>query len=137
MSKYDEIVNLPHHVSRTRKPMTLYNRAAQFAPFAALIGHDDAIEETARLTSAKVELSLDEQTKLSRRLEYVLQHSVNVLVTYFVPDSHKEGGSYSTHIGVVKKMDEYENTVVFADGKVIPMVDIYGINAEIFNDIEF
>lgn len=137
MSKYDEIINLPHHVSRTRKPMTLYNRASQFAPFAALTGHDDAIAETARLTLGKVELSLDEQTKLSRRLKHMLEHSAEVSVTYFISDSRKKGGAYVNHIGLIKRIDEYDNTLVFTDGKVIPLDDIYNIDSEILNDIEY
>lgn len=94
MSRYDDIINLPHHVSKTRTPMSMENRAAQFAPFAALTGHDAAIAETARLTSEKPELSTEELDKLSRRLVYAIEKDATIRITYFQPDSFKHGGSY-------------------------------------------
>ena len=95
MSRYDDIINLPHHVSKTRTLMSMENRAAQFAPFAALTGHDAAIAETARLTSEKPELSLEELDRLSRRLAYAVEKDAIVTITFFQPDAFKNGGSYS------------------------------------------
>lgn len=136
MSKYDEIINLPHHVSQNRKQMSLYDRAAQFAPFAALTGHDEAIDETARLTCPRIELSPDEQRTLSIRLAYAVKHKVAVTVRYFRADPFKEGGTYLTAHGSIKKIDEYEAALVLSDGIVIPLADIYSITAPVFNEIE-
>lgn len=91
MSRYDDIINLPHHVSKIRTPMSMENRAAQFAPFAALTGHDAAIAETARLTSEKPELSAEELDKLSRRLVYAIEKDATIRITFFQPDSLKQG----------------------------------------------
>lgn len=92
-SRYDDIINLPHHVSTTRSPMPLANRAAQFAPFAALTGHEDAIRETARLTGGRIELSADEQDRLTRRLRHALNiDGAKITVGYFCPDLAKDGG---------------------------------------------
>lgn len=93
MSRYDDIINLPHHVSKTRKPMPMINRAAQFAPFAALTGHDEAIAETARQTAPRRILSSDEQEILSKRLAYAIDHigeRPNFTFTYFIPDIQRK-----------------------------------------------
>ena len=110
---YKHILTMPHHVSKTRPQMSRLNRAAQFAPFAALTGHDEAVKETARLTDAKLEI--DEYTKeeLNRRILYINENinlSPEVSITYFVPDSKKSGGAYVTESGVVSKIKEYEKT---------------------------
>lgn len=98
MSRYDDIIHRPHHVSKTRKPMPMINRAAQFAPFAALTGHDKAIAETARQTTPRQILSSDEQEILSRRLTYAIGHigeRSNLTFIYFIPDTLKDGGRIS------------------------------------------
>ena len=105
MSRYDDIINLAHHVSKTRTPMSMENRAAQFAPFAALTGHDAAIAETARLTSEKPELSLEELDRLSRRLAYAVEKDATVTITFFQPDAFKNGGRYRQVSGKVMKTD--------------------------------
>ena len=104
MSRYDDIINLPHHVSKTRTPMSMENRAAQFAPFAALTGHDAAIAETARLTSEKPELSAEELDKLSRRLVYAIDKDAAIRITYIQQDSVKQGGSYCQTEVKIKKI---------------------------------
>ena len=119
MGKYDDIINLPHHVSDYHKPMPMANRAAQFAPFAALSGYEDAIYETSRLTEAFKELSDDEKNLLSRKLNYAIENLSLTEITYFVPDKTKAGGSYKRVIGKIKKWDEYENILVMKDGKII------------------
>ena len=128
--RYDDIIELPHHVSKKHPQMPLLDRAAQFAPFAALTGHEAAIKETARLTEE--ELFLDENSKelLDAELQYVLEHlseHPEVTVTYFEPDAKKSGGAYVTVTGRVKKVDAYERSIVLADGGVIPMDEVIGM----------
>lgn len=136
MSKYDDIINLPHHVSKTRKPMSMENRAAQFAPFAALTGHDAAIAETARITSDKPELSLEELDKLSRRLVNAIEKDAVINITFFQPDASKQGGSYRQTKGSIKKIDEVDNLVVLTDKQTIPLDRIINIEGDLFDDIE-
>lgn len=137
---YDDIINLPHHVSTTRPHMTAIDRAAQFSPFAALTGHDAAIKETARLTDERVEL--DEYTKdaLSDRLQIIadrIKEQPEIAITYFQPDAKKNGGAYVTAISMVKKIDEYERVVVMTDGTVIPFDEIISIDGQIFESMVF
>lgn len=136
MSKYDDIINLPHHVSPTRKPMPMEVRAAQFAPFAALNGHEDAINETARLTDARTELSPDEQKQLSLTLSLALAKDAEVLVTYFLPDPFKSGGRYVQRRGRIKKLNEYDHTLRMQDGTLIPMPDITALHILTLTDYE-
>lgn len=124
MGKYDDIINLPHHVSDYHKPMPMENRAAQFAPFAALTGHDAAIAEAMRLTEAFKELSDDEKNLISSKLNYALENHSFIEVTYFVPDKTKSGGSYKNLTGKVKKFDEYYNTLMLSDGSSIQLTHI-------------
>lgn len=136
MSKYDDIINLPHHVSKTRKPMSMENRAAQFAPFAALSGHDAAIAETARLTAEKPELSLEELDKLSRRLVYAVEKDALIKITFFQPDAFKQGGSYKQVVGQIKKIDEIAGMIIMTDKQAIALSCIINIEGELFEDIE-
>ena len=139
MSRYDDIINLPHHVSPNRKPMPLSERAAQFAPFAALTGHGAAISETARLTEGQIELSADEAAKLSRRLQYAITYkdsSPELTVCRFIADRHKQGGAYVTVTGILKKYDEYSRSLLLTDGTVVPVADILAVDGEIFRDFE-
>lgn len=120
--RYDDIIDLPHHVSRKHPPMPLFDRAAQFAPFAALNGHEAAIKETARLTEAEIELDEDSKELLDIRLRQLQEHLAEhpeVSVTYFRPDEKKAGGVYETVTGKVKKVDEYVGELVFTDGRRI------------------
>ena len=119
MGKYDDIINLPHKQSTRRSHMSLYDRAAQFSPFAALTGHDAAIKETARLTDQKVELDEGSKERLNMRLQLILENlnsTPEVTITYFLPDEKKAGGAYVDAVGTVKKVDEYEQIVVMRDG---------------------
>lgn len=109
MNKYEDIINLPHHVSKTRKPMSLYNRAAQFAPFAALTGYDDAIKETSRITEQRIELSEELKNMLNQKIKLISENiklQPKVSITYFVPDNKKSGGVYKTISGNVRRIDE-------------------------------
>jgi len=127
---YDDIINLPHHLSATRPQMPIANRAAQFSPFAALTGYDAAIAETARLTDERKELSDDMLETLSMKLgmlEDVIADRPEVSVTYFQKDEKKEGGAYITVTGAVKKIDYYEGVIVLVNGKKINIRDILDI----------
>ena len=139
MSKYDDIINLPHHVSSKRKPMSMMNRAAQFAPFAALTGHSEAINETARITSARQNLSDEDLSRLSRKLAYALSHaSVTPVMTFtcFVPDKLKSGGEYIEIHGIVKRLDEHSRILHLHDGTKISLDDISDVNSPLFNNLE-
>ena len=127
MSRYDDIINLPHHVSPTRQRMTTHDRAAQFAPFAALVGYDDAVAETARLTETRPELDEQEQRAINERLAYISDHiheHPEVHIKYFVPDEHKSGGAIVEVSGTVKKISATDGTIVMTDGCKIRLLDI-------------
>lgn len=116
--RYDDIINLPHHVSSKHPHMPALDRAAQFSPFAALTGHDAAIKETARLTDEYMELDEDRKEEIDRQLQEIKEHlseKPEVTITYFVQDERKEGGAYQTASGRVKKLDEYAGRVIFED----------------------
>lgn len=135
MDKYAHIIDLPHHVSKERPQMTMYQRAAQFAPFAALTGHSAAISETARLTDKKIELSDNECELLNQRIMLLLSHlneHPSVSITYFVPDPHKEGGRYVTHTGTIMSWEEYEQRLTFDDGVQLKANVIIDIKGELF-----
>lgn len=131
---YDDIIDLPHHVSERHTQMSMYNRAAQFAPFAALTGHNAAITEAARLTEAEQELSESDAEVLNRKLAYLqsLDEKPTISVTYFVPDDKKEGGSYHTATGIVKSVEPDKGVLQFEDGTGIPVIRIKGIDGECF-----
>ena len=127
--RYDDIINLPHHVSAKYPQMTLENRAAQFAPFAALTGHNDAIKETARLTDRKADLDADEIEMLDRKLQYIRDNITTapaVTITYFVKDKKKSGGEYRTVTTNVKKINDISATLITTAGD-IPVTDIMEI----------
>lgn len=131
---YDDIIHLPHHVSERHPQMSMYNRAAQFAPFAALTGHNAAITEAARLTEAEQELSESDAEVLNRKLAYLqsLDEKPTISVTYFVPDDKKEGGSYHTATGIVKSVEPDKGVLQFEDGTGIPVISIKDIDGECF-----
>lgn len=125
--KYEDIINLPHPTSKKHPRMSLHDRAAQFAPFAALTGYDVAIRETARLTDERLELDAEIIAQLNDKLNVIrenLRTEPKVSITYFVPDAKKSGGAYVEHSGIVKKIDEYERKIIMQDGTVIPMEQI-------------
>ena len=125
--KYDDMLHLPHHISPTRRRMTMAERAAQFSPFAALAGHEDAIQETSRVVGRRFDLSEEEKAVLDRKQQIILGflkqgEQPMVTVTYFRPDRKKAGGEYVKRTGKVKKVREVENSLVFADGVEIPFL---------------
>lgn len=128
MHKYDDILELPHHVSRSRPQMPVADRAAQFAPFAALSGHYEAVKEAARQTDARIEMDESCKAMLDRKLQEIQkQPDRSVSVTYFVPDLKKPGGSYVTVTGRVGRIDGNGRRVILADGTCIPADDIIEI----------
>ncbi len=130
---YDDIIDLPHHVSAERPQMALIDRAAQFAPFAALTGYDAAIQETARLTEKKQVLSEDQQMEMDQTLMFLMgriREKPIVTVSFFVPDERKEGGHTETIKGSVKKMDPVGGCLTMSDGRVIPFENLYAIRLE-------
>lgn len=124
MGAYDDIINLPHPTSSRRPRMSMADRAAQFSPFAALVGHGAAIEETARLTDRKIELTEDEKNLLDEKLHLLLETGGEGVFTYYLPDERKDGGAYVTAEGAVKKVDPLERRVILKSGTAIPIGDI-------------
>lgn len=130
MTRYDDIINLPHHVSATHTPMPVADRAAQFSPFAALTGYEDAIDETARLTQDWIELDENEKERLNEKFQQIreqLHMHPQVIFTYFEPDQKKQGGAYLTVEGRVKKIDEYRGTFILEDGREVLIESIVGV----------
>lgn len=135
---YNDIINLPHHVSSKRPQMPMIDRAAQFSPFAALTGYDDAISETGRLTDEKIDLSEEEKEVLDRKQQFLLEkidERPALTVTYFVPDAKKPGGAYVTKSGNLKKIDAIERWMQLTDGTKIPLDDVADIESELFCDL--
>lgn len=129
-NKYEDIINLPHHVSNKHPKMTLKSRAAQFAPFAALTGYDDEIKETARLTNERIELDDEAKNILNNKIRIILEQISTrpvVTFTYFIPDLQKEGGKYVTAKGIVKKINEYKKMIILEDMTEIPIKEIINI----------
>ena len=130
MGAYDDIINLPHPTSAKHPRMPMADRAAQFSPFTALLGHGAAIEETARLTDQKVELTEEGKALLDEKLRLLLETGGEGVFTYFLPDERKDGGAYITTTGKVKKIDPLEGRVILKDGTAIPIEDIWEIEAQ-------
>ncbi len=130
MGQYDDILLLPHHVSEKHPPMSMIDRAAQFSPFAALTGYDAAIDETARWTDARRELTEEQQQRIGALLHTLKNREKDlpkVMVTYFVQDKKKPGGSYQTVRGQLKKIDEHAGVLTLRDGMSIPFDDILSL----------
>ena len=128
---YSDIINLSRPVSRRHIPMTMHDRAAQFAPFAALTGFEDATDETARLTDRRVERTFEEERTLNAQLRLIHQaipSRPRVKLLCFVPDRYKQGGSYRTLEGEVRAVDDTGRTMIFTDGRRIPLDNIYSID---------
>jgi len=131
---YEDIINLPHHTSTKHKRMSIASRAAQFAPFAALTGYDNAIKETERLTDNKIELTEEEKLKINNKLLIInekIKHKPKVTITYFEPDKNKNGGKYLSYTGIVKKIDMIELTITLTDKTKIDINEIIDITEEI------
>lgn len=126
-SKYLKLKNITRPQYPDLPPMSIEDRAAQFSPFAAVVGYDDAVEETARLTDSMIELSEDEVVLLNgalARLRESIDEKPQIRVTYFVPDAKKDGGEYVSKTGTVKRIDEYANVLIFSDGDKVAVSSI-------------
>ena len=139
MGNYDDIINLKRPISKHPK-MSLYQRSAQFAPFAALTGYEGQVKETARLTDRRIEL--DEEMKLILDLKIqvikeMLSDNPEVEITYFIPDTRKDGGKYVTIINNVKKIDSYNEHIIMRNNLKIEIKEIININSNIFKNISF
>ena len=135
---YDDIINMPHHVSASRPRMSMIDRAAQFSPFAALSGYGEAVAETARLTDRKIEIDETDQAILDMKqrilMDAISEHPL-ITVTYFKKDERK-AGKYLTVSGELKKIDEYERTIILATGEQIGFDDVYDISSDLFRGLE-
>ena len=129
-NRYDEIMELPHHVSKTRPQMPMSDRAAQFAPFAALTGYDSAIKETGRLTDERIELDEEALAALDRKYQLLmdaLDDEPEATIIYFRPDERKAGGQYVSATGTVKKVDTFGRRILLQDGTRIPLDSVYDL----------
>lgn len=137
MNNYDDIINLNRPISK-HKHMTIEERSAQFAPFAALVGYDNAVKETARLTENKIEMNDEQQDILNFKLRYLYDNINNkneVTITHFVKDNKKVGGKYINTIGIIKQIDPVQENIKLSNNVIIYMNDIINITGDIFNDI--
>ena len=128
--KYDDIINLSHPTSKKHPRMPIRDRAAQFAPFAALVGYDDAVEETARVTDDMIEQSDEMMAVIDHKLRYLSERigeMPTVLVTYFLPDEKKSGGEYKIFEGRIKRLDDYDAMMIFECGKKILYDKIHSV----------
>ena len=136
MRDYSDIINLPRHVSKTRAPMPLEDRAAQFSPFAALSGHQEIIYETARYTEEKIILSEDALSELDFKFQILLEN-ISLLpeleLTFFKADEIKPGGAYLRHRGQLLSFDGFERTLTFSDGNQVFLDDIVDISSPLFD----
>ena len=134
--KYDDIIHLPHHVSQRHPQLGRDSYAAQFSPFAALTGYEGIVEETARFTEEKGELTEEAKWRLSDKLILLLdrlEEEPEVSVTYFLPDRKKHGGEYVTVTGTLRKYDDLNRILHMTDGTLIPVSDIFDIRGDLFN----
>lgn len=138
MSNYDDIINLPHHVSKTRPQMSMMDRAAQFAPFKALTGYDETIKETSRFTDSEVLMDNEALNILNRKLQMILtriNEEPEISITYFKEDGKKRGGAYVNETGVIKKIDTLNRGIILTNGKEIALDNILDIESDILVDL--
>ena len=130
MENYEDIINMPHHVSTKHPKLSMEQRAAQFAPFAALTGYGDAVNETVRFTEDRIELTNEEKNVINSKLQEIENKILNnpkITITYFMPDLKKTGGEYITVIDNVKKIDKHRLCLILNNGKEIPINEIIEI----------
>lgn len=134
---YDDILHLPHHVSPNRQPMSMRDRAAQFSPFAALTGHDAAIQETARLTDSQIDLAADGTAILNQQIRILMEHQQEhpqITAVYFIPDARKEGGAYVTITGTVLAIRPQDQSILLTDGSELHFYRIYRLDSPLFQE---
>lgn len=136
--KYDDIIHLPHPDSPRHPRMPVADRAAQFSPFAALTGYSDTIRETARLTDEQTELSDEEKSVLDGKQQFLLallEQRPEISVTYFRPDSKKQGGAYRAYTGILRRIDETARRLIFADKSEIAIEQVADIQCALFGNL--
>ena len=134
MDDYSDIINLSRPVSK-RPRMSLEQRSAQFAPFAALTGYEGQVKETARLTNKKIEINEELKEILNKKIQLIqekIKEQPQIEITYFIPDSKKDGGKYETVTNSVKKIDTYKGEIILIDGTTIAIDEIIDISSEIY-----
>lgn len=132
---YEDIINLPPHISKKHPQPTMMERAARFAPFAAIAGYEEMVLEEARVTEERIDLDEGTLALLNEKLNMILEfldEEPEVMITYFEPDKKRDGGAYVSVTGVVKRIDEYEHLVIMTDGKKINIEEIYNLQSELF-----
>ena len=137
---YGDIVNLPRPVSKKHPEPPLSERAARFAPFAAITDYEKMVLEKARVTEERIELDECALSLLDKKLHVLQNHlsqSPEITVTYFVPDKKKTGGAYRTIIGTAKRIDQYKKLLIMNDGRKIQLGDIYKLESELFRSLDF
>lgn len=125
--KYDDIINLEHHVSTKHSRMSLENRSAQFAPFSALIGYEEAVAEEARVTESRIAVDEEAKIEVNEKLNYIMKNldkNIIVSVTYFEKDKKKQGGRYKTIKGIIKKIDDFRKTIEMQTGEIIKIEEL-------------
>lgn len=136
---YDDIINLPHHISTKYSQMSIDSRAVQFAPFSALAGYEEAIQETSRQTDKRIEIDEDLKDSLNNKIQFLqsnIEKNPEITITYFVYDQKKEGGKYMTLNGKAKKVNENQQYITLIDNTRIPIKEIISIHGEIFKLFE-
>lgn len=137
--QYDDIIDLPHHVSKKHKQLEKDSYAAQFSPFAALTGYDGIVSEAARLTDERIELGETDLEILSMKLQIIAEHikeRPEITFTFFLKDEKKSGGSYLAKTGNVKQINDVERLLLFTDGSKLPIDDVVDMQGEILNMLE-
>ena len=137
--KYDDIINMEHYKSKKHPPMSLYARSAQFAPFAALTGYEDAVTETAREVGERIDIDEELKNILDSKIQLLseqIKKKYEIIITYFVPDLTKEGGAYINVTGIIKKIDTINQIITLEYKTEIPINEIIDISGEIFNVFE-
>ena len=125
--KYDDIINLEHHVSTKHSKMSLENRSAQFAPFSALTGYEEAVTEEARVTESRIAIDEEAKIEVNEKLNYIMKNldkNIIVSVTYFEKDKKKQGGRYKTIKGIIKKIDDFRKTIEMQTGEIIKIEEL-------------
>lgn len=128
---YEDIINMPHHISERHPQMSIEARAAQFAPFAALTGYSDAVKETSRITEKRIEIDEELKLQLNTKLQKIIKNintNPKITFTYFIYDDKKEGGKYINKTGCVKKIDITNEYIILTDKTKIPINEIININ---------
>ena len=137
---YEDIINLPPHISKKHPQPTMLERAARFSPFAAITGYEEMVKEAARVTDKKIELDEGSKEILNEKLLFVTEMCESdaiINITYFIPVNLISGGKYTTVSGTIKRIDEYERRIILVDGTIIPIDDIYQIDGDMFSGNEF